>query len=68
MHELEDLVGVAGLAQRLREVSMLQTTRQPLVRELRKIFGKAAEVAGMRLGGQMIDGGWIDDAYVYRIR
>jgi len=46
----------------------LQTTRQPLVRELRKNYGKAGDVSGLRLGGQMIGDRWVDDAYVYRIR
>jgi hypothetical protein len=52
----------------VRSPIQLQTTRQPLVRELRKNFPKAADVIGMRLGGQMIGGEWVDDAYVYRIR
>jgi hypothetical protein len=52
----------------VRSPIQLQTTRQPLVRELRKIFGKAADLAGMRLDGQMIGDTWVEDAYVYRIR
>lgn len=40
----------------------------PLVRELRRISRKAASVAGMCLGGQMIGGVWVDEAYVYRIQ
>jgi hypothetical protein len=39
-----------------------------LIRALRKLFGKTANVDGMRLAGQTIGGVWIDDAYVYRIR
>jgi hypothetical protein len=46
----------------------LESTRTPLIRDLRKKFGKTANVAGMRLGGQMIGDKWVDDAYVYRIR
>jgi hypothetical protein len=46
----------------------LEGNRNPLVRSLRKIFGKAASVEGMRLGLQSIGGVWIDDAYVYRIK
>jgi hypothetical protein len=46
----------------------LRGIRDPLIRALRKIFGKTANVDGMRLGGQTIGGVWIDDAYVYRIR
>ena len=37
------------------------------VRELRRIFGKARSVEGMRLGGQMVGHRFIEDAYVYRV-
>jgi hypothetical protein len=40
----------------------------PFIRELRKIFGKTRSVEGMRLGGQLIGGRFVEDAYVYRIR
>lgn len=39
-----------------------------LIRGLRRMFGKTASVAGMRLGSHSIGDVWIDDAYVYRIR
>jgi hypothetical protein len=52
----------------VRSPIQLQSTRTPLVRELRRIFRRAASVAGMRLGGQMIGGVWVDEAYVYRIQ
>jgi hypothetical protein len=42
--------------------------KNPLVCGLRRIFGKAASLEGMRLGGQTIGGVWVDDAYVYRIQ
>jgi hypothetical protein len=46
----------------------LEGLRRPLIKDLRKTFGKTASVAGMRLGYQIIGGTWIDDAYVYRIK
>jgi hypothetical protein len=46
----------------------LQSTRTPLIRALRRIFGKAPSVSGMRLGGQMVGGVWVEDAYVYRVQ
>lgn len=46
----------------------LEGNRSPLIRALRKTFGKTASVEGMRLGGHTIGGTWIDDAYVYRIK
>lgn len=42
-------------------------TSEPLIRDLRRIFGKTKSVAGMRLGGQMIGDRFIVDGYVYRI-
>ena len=40
----------------------------PFVRTLRRIFGKAKSVEGMRLGGQMIGDRFVDDAIIYRIQ
>jgi hypothetical protein len=45
----------------------LQSTRTPLARELRRIFKKYPN-AGRHLGGQMIGGVWVDEAYVYRVQ
>ncbi len=39
----------------------------PFIKGLRKMFGKAKSVEGMRLGLQTIGGRFIEDAYVYRI-
>jgi len=46
---------------------LILPTTDPTVRALRRIFGKAKTVEGMRLGGQMIGKRWVEDAYVYRI-
>ena len=40
----------------------------PFVRALRRMLGKAKNVEGMRLGGQMIGDRFIDDAIVYRLQ
>jgi hypothetical protein len=42
-------------------------TKDPFIRDLRRIFGKAKNVTGMRLGGQTIGNRFISNAYVYRI-
>lgn len=49
-------------------IVMILPTKDPFIRELRKIFGKAKSVTGMRLGGQTIGNRFIDNAYVYRIQ
>jgi len=41
--------------------------KDPFVRELRRLFGKAKSVAGMRLGGQSFGDRFIEDGYVFRI-
>ena len=46
----------------------LVSPRIPLYEALRAIFGKAASVEGMRLGGSQVGGIYIEDAYVYGIR
>jgi hypothetical protein len=47
---------------------MILPTKDPFVRELRKTFGKAKSVEGMRLGGQTFGNRYIENAYVYRIQ
>ena len=46
---------------------MILPMSDPFIKELRRIFGKAKSVEGMRLGGQMIGDRFVQDAYVYRI-
>ncbi len=46
----------------------LESNKSPLIKGLRKLFGRTASVKGMRLGLHSIGGVWIDDAYVYRIK
>ncbi|MGH9598112.1 MAG: hypothetical protein ACRD3K_15070 [Edaphobacter sp.] len=47
---------------------MVLPTKDPFIRELRKIFGKAKDVTGMRLGGQQIGNRFVSNAYVYRVQ
>ncbi len=42
--------------------------RDRFVSALRATFGAAANVTGMRLGGQVFGDRYIEDAYVYRIQ
>jgi hypothetical protein len=71
-HLLQVYQKVADVA-RGRFVQMLPPililpTKDPFIRELRRIFGKAKDVTGLRLGGQTIGDRYISDAYVYRIQ
>ncbi len=57
----------AGIAvDRAPSILILKVT-DPFIRELRRMFGKAANVNGMRLGGQSIGNRFVQEAYVYRI-
>jgi hypothetical protein len=47
---------------------MVLPTKDPFIRALRKLFGKAKDVTGMRLGGQRIGNRFVDNAYVYRVQ
>jgi hypothetical protein len=49
-------------------ITMILPTKDPFIRQLRKTFGKARDVTGMRLGGQTIGNRFVDNAYVYRIQ
>ncbi len=46
----------------------LVSPKDPLMRALRRTFGTTASVHGMRLGGNVIDGMFVEQAYVYRVR
>jgi hypothetical protein len=46
----------------------LVSPKDPLIRGLRRIFGTTRSVHGMRLGGNVIDGMFVEQAYVYRIK
>ena len=52
----------------LRSSILVLPTKDPFIRDLRRVFGKTKDVTGMRLGGQMIGNRFILDAYVYRIQ
>ena len=46
----------------------LVSPKEPLIRGLRRVFGTTKSVHGMRLGNNVIDGVFIEHAYVYRIK
>ena len=46
---------------------LILSMTDPFVRALRRYFGKARSVEGIRLGGQTIGNRRVEDAYVYRV-
>ena len=64
---LHGLLADAGVTLEKAPPVMILPRSDPFIKELRRIFGKAKCVEGMRLGGQMIGDRFVQDAYVYRI-
>jgi hypothetical protein len=46
---------------------MIMDMNDPFIKTLRRSFGKAKSVEGMRLGGQTFGDRFLEDAYAYRI-
>jgi hypothetical protein len=57
----------AGLTVWETPTLFIMKTTDPFVRALRKVFGKAKSVTGMRLGGQTWGDRFVEDAYAYEI-
>lgn len=57
----------AGLPIEDKPSILILPLTDPFVRALRRIFGKAKTVEGMRIGGQQIGNRWVEDGYAYRI-
>lgn len=58
----------AGIGVEKTPSVLIFSMNDPFIRELRKIFGKTQSVEGMRLGGQLIGGRFVEDGYLYRVR
>lgn len=65
---VHDALGAAGVTLELTPPLLILSMSDPFIRALRRIFGKAKSVEGMRLGGQLIGDRFVEDALVYRIR
>jgi hypothetical protein len=64
---LHNSLEAAGFTPQKTPPVLILPMNDPFIRELRRLFGKAKAVDGMRLGGQMIGDRFVEDAYVYRI-
>jgi hypothetical protein len=65
---VHDAFDRAGFSVEKTPSLLILPMKDPFIRSLRRIFGKAKSVEGMRLGGQMIGDRFIEDAFVYRMR
>lgn len=57
----------AGLSVRETPSIIILKTSSPFIRALRKVFGGAEDITGMRLGGQVWGDRFLEDAYAYKI-
>ncbi len=64
---LHDTLDAAGFTLEETPTVGIFRTNDPFIRALRKTFGKAKSVEGMRLGGQTFGDRFVEDAYAYRI-
>lgn len=64
---IHDLLDAAGFTARKTPRIMVLPMSDPFIKTLRRLFGKAKSVDGMRLGGQTIGDRFVEDAYVYRV-
>ena len=64
---IRDALDKAGFALERKPDCVVVRMTDPFVRQLRRRFGKAKSVEGMRLGGQLFGDRYIEDSYVYRI-
>jgi hypothetical protein len=64
---LHDSLDAAGFTPRKTPPVMILPMADPFIKQLRRLFGKAKDVEGKRLGGQMIGDRFVEGAYVYRI-
>jgi hypothetical protein len=64
---VHDSLNAAGFKPQKAPPVLILPTKDPFIRELRRLFGKTRSVDGMRLGGQMIGDRFVADAYVYRV-
>ena len=64
---LHDALDAASVPLEKTPPVMIMALNDPFVRSLRRIFGKAKIVDGMRFGGQAIGDRFVEDAYAYRI-
>jgi hypothetical protein len=57
----------SGITVREAPAIFIMKTTDPFVRSLRRVFGKAKSVSGMRLGGQKWGDRYVEDGYAYKI-
>jgi hypothetical protein len=66
--EINEAIEKAQIPINRQPTVFLRPMSNPMIEELRRVFGSTADTYGMRLGGQMFGDKYLEDAFVYRIR
>jgi hypothetical protein len=66
--EINDAISKAGIPIHKQPTVFMRPMNNPMIKALRRAFGSAKDVYGMRLGGQTWGDKYIEDAFVYRIQ
>lgn len=64
---IHEALAAAGLGAYQTPNILILSMSDKTVRDLRRAFGKAKSVEGMRLGGQLFGDRFFEDGYAYRI-
>jgi hypothetical protein len=64
---VNEALRAAGIGHDDEPLIMILAMRDPFIKALRRLFGKARRVEGMRLGGDTIGDRDVEEGYVYRI-
>lgn len=64
---LHDALDAAGFTLEETPPVVILHASDPFIRALRKIYGKAKRVEGMRIYGQRLGDRFVEDGYAYRI-
>jgi hypothetical protein len=66
--EINAAMKKAGIPMHRRPTISMRPMDNPFIQDLRRAFASAADTYGMRLGGQIFGGKYLEDGFVYRIR
>jgi hypothetical protein len=66
--EINEAMDKAGIPTHRQPSLLLRRMDNPMISELRRLFGSAADTFGMRLGGQTFGDKYLEEAFVYRIQ
>ena len=65
--EINTAMDKAGIPIHRQPTISMRPMDNPFIRDLRSAFASTKDTYGMRLGGQIFGGKYIEDAFVYRI-